>query len=51
MVAIFVNYLEKRLVFILVRNTIIAKQLVSLFLIYITRHISILDFIISNQGL
>ncbi len=44
-VAIFVDYLEKRLVSILVRNTIIAKQLVPLFLIYIIRHVGILDSI------
>ncbi len=45
-VAIFVDYLEKILVSILVRNTIIAKQLVPLFLIYIIRYIGILDSII-----
>ncbi len=50
-VAIFVDYLEKRLVSILVRDTIIAKQLVLLFLTYIVQYISILDSIISNQGL
>ncbi len=46
MIAIFVNYLEKRLVSILVRNTIIAKQLVPLFLIHIIRHVEISDSII-----
>ncbi len=44
-VAIFINYLEKRLVSIPVRNTIIVKQLVPLFLIYIIRHVGILDSI------
>ncbi len=44
-VAIFVDYLEKRLVFILVRDTIIVKQLVPLFLIYIIRYVGILDSI------
>ncbi len=44
-VAIFVNCLGKRLVSISVRNTIIVKQLVPLFLIYIIRHVGILDSI------
>ncbi len=49
-VAIFVNYLEKRLVSILVRNTIIVKQLVPLFLTHVIRHIGIPDSIILDCG-
>ncbi len=44
-VAIFVDCLGKRLVSILVRNTITAKQLVPLFLIHIIRHVGIPDSI------
>ncbi len=44
-VAIFIDCLEKRLVSILVRNTIIVKQLVPLFLIHIIRYVEILDSI------
>ncbi len=44
-VAIFVDYLEKRPVSIPVRDTIIAKQLVPLFLIHIIRYVGILDSI------
>ncbi len=50
-VAIFVDYLGKRPVSILVRNTIIVKQLVPLFLTHIVQYISILDSITSDQGL
>ncbi len=51
MVAIFVDCLEKRPVSIPVRDTIIVKQLVPLFLTHIVQHVSIPDSIISDQGL
>jgi hypothetical protein len=47
-VAIFVDCLGKRPVSILVRDTIIAKQLVPLFLTHIARYVSILDSITSD---
>jgi hypothetical protein len=45
---LFVNRLEKRLITIPIRNTIIAKQLVLLFLLYIVRYIGIPETIVSN---
>ncbi len=49
-IAIFVDCLGKRLVSILVRNTIIAKQLVPLFLIHVIRHVGIPDSITLDCG-
>jgi hypothetical protein len=45
---LFINYLEKRLITIPVYNTIIAKQLVLLFLLYIVYYIRIPETIVSN---
>ncbi len=47
-IVLFVNRLEKRLITIPIRNTIIAKQLVLLFLLYIVRYIGIPETIVSN---
>jgi hypothetical protein len=50
MIALFVDRLEKRPITIPVRNTIIAKQLVPLFLLHVVRHIGIPETIVSDQG-
>jgi hypothetical protein len=49
-IALFVDYLGKRPIIIPVHNTIIAKQLVPLFLLYVVRYIGIPETIVSNQG-
>ncbi len=48
MIVLFVDRLGKRLIIIPVRNTIIAKQLVPLFLLYVVRYIGIPKTIVSN---
>ena len=50
-VAIFVDKLRKRLITILVRDTIIACKLAPLFLLHIIRHISILEIVVLDCGL
>jgi hypothetical protein len=45
-----VDRLGKRPITILVRDTIIAKELAPLFLTYIVRHIGILEIVVSNRG-
>jgi len=50
MVAIFVYRLRKRLITILVRDTIIARKLAPLFLLHVIRHVSILETIVSDCG-
>jgi transposase InsO family protein len=49
-VAIFVDRLSKRLITIPVRDTITAKQLVPLFLLYVVRQVGIPETIISDRG-
>jgi hypothetical protein len=48
MITLFVNRLGKRPITIPVHNTIIAKQLVLLFLLYVVRYIGIPKTIVSN---
>jgi len=50
-VAIFVDKLRKRLITILVRDTIIACKLAPLFRLHIIRHISILEIVVLDCGL
>ena len=50
-VVIFVDRLGKRPISIPVRDTIIARELVPLFLTYIIRYIGILKTIILDRGL
>ena len=50
-VAIFVNRLSKRPITVPIKDMIIAKELVPLFLLYILRHISLPDSITSDHGL
>jgi hypothetical protein len=45
---LFVNRLEKCLIIIPIRNIIIAKQLVLLFLLYVVYYIGISETIVSN---
>ena len=47
-VVIFVDRLGKQLITVLVRDIIIAKELVPIFLIYIVWHIGLLDLITSD---
>ncbi len=47
-ITLFVDCLGKRPIIIPIRNTIIAKQLVLLFLLYIVRYIGIPKTIVSN---
>ncbi len=47
-IVLFVNCLGKRLIIISIHNTIIAKQLVPLFLLYVVRYIGIPKTIVSN---
>jgi hypothetical protein len=49
-ITLFVDRLGKRPIIIPVRNTIIAKQLVLLFLLYVVRYIGIPETIVSDQG-
>ena len=49
-IAIFVNRLNKRLITILVRDTVIAKELAPLFLTYVIRHVGIPETIVSDRG-
>ena len=51
MVAIFVDRLGKRPITIPVRDTITAKELVPLFLLYVVRHVGVPDSIVSDRGL
>jgi len=46
-----VDRLKKRLITILVRDTIIARELALLFLLHVVRHVSILEIIVSDCGL
>ncbi len=48
MIALFVDCLGKRPITIPVRDTIIAKQLVPLFLLYVVRYIGIPETIVSD---
>jgi hypothetical protein len=50
-VAIFVNKLGKRPITILVRDTIIARELAPLFLLHVIRHVSILEIVVSDCNL
>jgi len=45
-----VDKLGKRLITILVQDTIIARELALLFLLHVVRHISILETIVSDRG-
>ncbi len=47
-IVLFVDRLGKRPIIIPVRNTIIAKQLVLLFLLYVVRYIGIPETIVSD---
>jgi len=49
-VAIFVDRLRKRLITILVRDTVTARELALLFLLHVVRHVSILETIVSDRG-
>ncbi len=49
-IALFVDYLGKRLITIPVRNTITTKQLAPLFLLYVVCYIGILNIIVSDRG-
>jgi hypothetical protein len=48
MITLFVDRLGKRPIMISVRNTIIAKQLVLLFLLYVVRYVGIPETIVSD---
>ena len=50
-VAIFVDKLRKRLITILVRDTITARELAPLFLLHVIRHVSILEIVVSDYSL
>ena len=50
MIAIFVDRLSKRLITILVKDMITAKELAPIFLLHIAQYISLLDSITSDQG-
>ena len=43
--------LRKRLITILVQDTIIARELVPLFLLHVVRHVSVLEIVVSDRGL
>ncbi len=49
-IALFVDRLGKRLITIPVRNTITAKQLAPLFLLYVVRYVGIPNIIVSDRG-
>ena len=49
-VVIFVNRLEKQPITISIRDTIIARELAPLFLLYIVYYIEVPKTIISNRG-
>src|ERR1035437_6478167 len=49
-IAIFVNRLGKRLITILVRDTVIAKELAPFFLTHVVRHVGIPETTISDKG-
>ena len=49
-VAIFVDRLSKRLITVPIKDTIIAKELVPLFLLYILRYVSLPDSITLDRG-
>jgi len=49
-IAIFVNRLGKRLITILVRDTVTAKELAPLFLTYVVRYVGIPETIVSDRG-
>ncbi len=50
MIALFVDRLGKRPITIPVRDTITAKQLVPLFLLYVVRYVGIPKTIVSDRG-
>ena len=50
MVAIFVNWLGKRLITIPVRDTITVWELVLLFLVHVVRYVGIPESIVSDRG-
>jgi hypothetical protein len=50
MIVIFIDYLSKRLITISVRDTITARELASLFLEHVVRHIRVPKTIISDRG-
>jgi hypothetical protein len=45
-----VDKLGKRLITILIQDTIIARKLAPLFLLHVVRHVKILETIISDRG-
>ena len=49
-ITIFVNRLEKQFITISIRDTIIVRELVLLFLLYIVRHIGVLETIVFDKG-
>ncbi len=49
-IALFVDYLGKRLITIPVHNTIIAKQLAPLFLLYVVCYVGIPNIIVSDRS-
>ena len=49
-VAIFVDRLGKRPITILVRDTVIAKELAPLFLTHVVRHVGVPETIVSDRG-
>ncbi len=49
-IVLFVDRLRKRLITIPVRDTITAKQLALLFLLYVVRYIGIPNIIVSNYS-
>jgi len=46
-----VDKLRKRLITILVRDTITARELAPLFLLHVIRHVSILEIVVSDYSL
>ncbi len=49
-ITLFVDRLGKRLITILIRDTITTKQLAPLFLLYVVRYIGIPNIIVSNHS-
>ena len=49
-IAIFVDRLGKRPIIVLVRDTIIARELALLFLLHVVQHVSILEIVVSDRG-
>jgi len=50
-VVIFVDCLRKRLILVLVHNTITTHDLAQIFIIHIMRYVSLPNLITSNKGL